>query len=444
MTGFLHGWKPDIEYDVVARVKPKHWREDLMDGRGGAWPLWHPLGVLTGNWSDHWEARKWRGSPVFVAKWLEMILALRGEPMPGEAGADGPIRMIAPDAAPLTYQVVIGSHFVPEATLSNFGHSPEVVEKYRDFTHLLVKYAKLMGVPIDYWEVLNEPSPPKVWEATEGGGYWQEFLTLWDTAYEAIRSADPEAKIVGPSHGGANATVGGMYSIEPFLAHCKEKGQRLDVLAWHELYQNLEPEEQQSVEPDKVHQNIEAIRKLVDSKYAMLDVQEIHIDEWGEGLESTGPGTQVAFFYYMDLAGVSRAAPASYGSFLDGLLIGKPAGVYGDRAPSVMGRGIHRYEYIPSTSYWVWVEYAKQEGGVRLATETDDRCVVTLASRHDETREVRALLARARRDNNAPKGLPPAKVTVDFAGIPISGKAELAILKLGPDNGAMWERNGAT
>ena len=36
LTGFLHGWHPDIEYDVVARLKPKHWREDLMDTRGGA------------------------------------------------------------------------------------------------------------------------------------------------------------------------------------------------------------------------------------------------------------------------------------------------------------------------------------------------------------------------------------------------------------------------
>ena len=235
--------------------------------------------------------------------------------------------------------------------------------------------------------------------------------------------------------------------IVPFLAHCKEQGQRMEVLAVHELSQNYDgiPPGPLTA-PDKMHWNVERLRKLVDSEYPMLGVEEIHLDEWGESPRIVDAGTQIAFFYYMDLAGVHRAAPVSYGRFLDGLLIGKPIGVYGDIAPSVMARQIQRYEYIPRSSYWAWVEYAKQEGGVRLVTETDDRCVVMLASRHDESREMRALLARSKRDIRYKdpvafaKILPPVKVQVDFAGVPISGKAELTILNLGVGNGPLRER----
>lgn len=125
-----------------------------------------------------------------------------------------------------------------------------------------------------------------------------------------------------------------------------------------------------------------------------------------------GSGTQIAYFYYMDLGGIDRAARATYDS------------------PNLLG-GILIDPHTPRAAYWAWAEYAKQEGGVRLVTETNDRCLVALASRHDEEKTVRALVARAKRQtiidppeggigNSQPGAKPPVKVRIDFEGLPIS------------------------
>jgi len=299
----------------------------------------------------------------------------------------------------------------------------EMLPDYYDHIYGLVSYCRAMGAPIDYYEIANEPRIGPHEDPTNSYGTWEEYLGLWDTMYRAIRDAYPEAKIVGPSYESPSAE-----RLRPFLEHCREKGQKLDVLAWHEIHQSYgvhSPDQW----PDIAHKNIMEVRRLVDTEFKGLGIKEYHIDEWGFTVDFTGPGTQIAYFYYFDLAGVHRAAKAHFytQNDLDGILVDRTS---------------------PKTSYWCWVEYAQQEGGLRLVTETDDRYVVALASRDDETKEMRVLLARARRNtewdnpqNQKPIGkkLPPVKVKVDVEGIPISGKAEVTTLTLGPADGALLE-----
>jgi len=279
-----------------------------------------------------------------------------------------------------------------------------------------------MGLPVDYWEVTNEPALPHNTEEDKGGYFkhsYQDFLAYWDTTYDAIRAAYPEAKIAGPSFGGSDAP-----DIEPFLAHCKEKGQRLDVLAWHfpsyvrEKETDYKMPKGVQLDPDRAHRSIEEVRNLVESRYPKLGVKEYHIDEWGAHLALTGPGLQMALFYYMDLAGVDRAAKASW-EILGGILVGPKT---------------------PRTSYWCWVEYAQQDGGLRLVTETNDRGVIALASRHDEERIVRAIVARSKRRTGG-ADLPAVATKVDFEGLGVEGPAEVTILSLGPSNGPLWEED---
>ncbi len=383
-TGFLNHLVPDMELSLIERVKPHHWRADF-------WPFWYPCSV-TVNPAPQWGDM--RDSPEAIGKCLEKILRLREQGM--------------------TFQCVLhhkGRYY------GRWRITADMLDDFYEHIYTLVRYCRVMGAPIDYYEICNEPGVGP-YEGIKGYGFqgtWEEFLAMWDTAYQAIRDAYPEAKIVGPSYG--CVTAGAM---KPFLDHCHKQGQRLDVLSWHEISQKCNARTFH-VEPDKAYKNIMQIRRLVAEQYPDLGIKEIHIDEWGETVEHTGPGTQIAYFYYFDQAGVDRAAKAHWTQDdLDGILV----------SPQT-----------PRTSYWCWAEYAKQEGGLRLVTQTNDRCVVALASRHEAPEEVRVLVARSKRytGEQFTRKLPPCSVRVDVEGIPITGSAEVTILRLGPEDGPLWE-----
>ncbi|MFH0965764.1 MAG: hypothetical protein V2A58_17335 [Planctomycetota bacterium] len=388
-TGFLNCWHPDMDLEMIARLKPRHWRYDL-------WPFWHPVSIVQRGSSGRTQWGDMRDSPEVLGKFLETMLRLREQGM--------------------TWQPVLhhkGRYY------GVFRITADMLNDFYDHITSLVKYCRVMGAPFDYYEIANEPGTGP-YEGVQGYGFrgtWDEFLGMWDTAYRAIRDAYPDAKIVGPSYGTTTAET-----LKPFLDHCREKGQKLDVLSWHEICQKYGCPTFW-VEPDKAQKNIMEIRKLVETNYSDLGIREYHVDEWGETVEHTGPGTQMAYFYYFDLAGVDRAAKSHWTQDdLDGILV----------SPKT-----------PRTSYWCWVEYAKQDGGARLQMETDDRCVVALASRHDETKEVRVLLARSKRHTGEEfaKRLPPVKVRIDVNGIPVEGEAELTTLTLGPGDGPLWEED---
>ena len=387
-TGFLNTWHPDMDFDMIAWVRPKHWRH-------GMWPFWFSH-LITADHEATW--RDFRDSPELLGRYLDTMMRLREDGM--------------------AWQTVL-HHKGPY--YGRYRITADMLDDFYNHMYMLVRYSRSMGLPFDYYEICNEPlAGPYEGLAKGKGGYWHgtwaEFLGMWDTACKAIRDACPEAKVVGPSYSSPTPEM-----LAPFLDHCREKGQRLDVLSWHE---NIQKHDHLAiyVDPHMCHKNIMAMRRLVEEKYADLGIREIHIDEWGSQGKTTGPGVQIAFFYYFDLAGVDRVAKSCMSTDgLSGLLVGT---------------------VTPRTSYWTWAQYARQDGGLRLVTETDDRCVVALASRHDDTRTVRALLARSKRDTELDFGRkrPPVKTTVTFEGLPLQD-AELTIVKLGPYDGPFWQED---
>ena len=377
-TGLLNGYDPAVDFEMIARLKPTHWR-------GGYWPYWYPREVTYEGRGTKWNDL--RDSPVAVAGSLETMLRLR------ERG--------------MTWQPVL-YHQGP--FYKKYRIPRDELDAYRAHMYMLVNHAHQMGAPIDYWEPWNEPAPgPYEGVKTPNGfwrGTWDEYLAVWDAAYDAIREAYPEAKVVGPSYG-----YGVVSDIDAFLSHCKERGQRVDVLSWHENQQGTKLDG--FCHPDRAYENIMRIRGLVEADYADLGIKEYHVDEWGYKVEHTGPGTQIAFFYYFDLAGIDRAAKAIWHGeqLLNGLLVDPKT---------------------PRASYWAWVEYAKQQGGVRLVTETNDRLVVALASRNDRAREVRALVARSNGYSDKKEGFPTKVV---FEDLPMDGAVKVTTLALAPLSG---------
>jgi len=352
-TGLLN-ITPDIDYETIVRLRPTHMR---------------------GPWLFSW------GGSVAMARVLETMIKLRRQ------GA--------------TYQPVL---FSRGPFRGKMRIREDEIDAYRRHIFLMVGYLHEMGAPVDYWEPWNEPRPGP-YEGLSGEYFWQgtwdEFLAVWDAAYDAIREAHPEAKIVGPSY-----AYGIARNIDVFLEHCREKGQILDVLSWHENIQGGKADG--FSHPDRAYENIMRIRGLVEAKYPDLGIEEYHIDEWGYMSKYTGPGTTIAFFHYFDLAGIDRAANTVW------------------RPDDLVLDGLMEDPQTPRTVYWTWVEYARQRGGVRLVTETNDPLVVTLASRNDRRRQVHAIVARS-----IGYGTKPSFATrVEFEDLPMSGQAQVTILTL--------------
>ena len=243
-------------------------------------------------------------------------------------------------------------------------------------------------------------------------GTRQQFFQTFKVAHDAVRAADPQAWVGGsawsnfpfPYLAGYNKpkpfgdAPDGFVSFVDFLRYCQQHGVQLDFLVWHEIY------DRGQARPELIPEHNAAARKIVEEEFADLGIKEYHINEWGT--PTVGPGTQVAFFYYLDQAGIDRAGKAFWGEwYLDGILADATT---------------------PKTAYWAWVAYAEGTG-VRLVTRTDDKRVVALASR-DEQDNVRVLIGRAK---NPAGPQPSVKVEVVLRGLPFAARqAQATVLHL--------------
>ena len=67
LTGFLSQWYPEMDFNMIARLKPRHWRH-------GHWPFWFPRSITVRpkpQWGDL------RDSPEALGRYLETVLRLR-------------------------------------------------------------------------------------------------------------------------------------------------------------------------------------------------------------------------------------------------------------------------------------------------------------------------------------------------------------------------------
>ena len=153
------------------------------------------------------------------------------------------------------------------------------------------------GYGITYWEVGNEV------DIGESGGCPYRFRPADYTVYythtvNAIRRAQPAAKVGGPALAGYDNGIG-----DALIAYCGNGGAPLDFFSWH-VY---------SSDPNSSRSSIRAIRQKL-ARYPVLKDTETIIDEWNidlVGNEPT-PGFQAAFVLEATSGflaeGLSRAA----------------------------------------------------------------------------------------------------------------------------------------
>lgn len=281
----------------------------------------------------------------------------------------------------------------PADTLYDYNPTPEPWEDwgaYENHFYNMVAAFKQRNQPVDYWNVWNEPQMLKY---KEPGLVAEAFKR----GYQSIKSADPAAKVIAPSTIGFSDKV-----MAPFLEYAAKNNLIFDAYNWHEFGR-----------PELLPEHVRTMRALL-ARHPSLGNPPFIIDEFATPEQHLQPGFAVAWFYYLEAAGIELSARACWDVVdkrkwsdcwdgLDGLFL--------------------KDNDTPQPLYWVFDAYSKLTGP-RLATSSSDgKDAVALAAKsgnglsiiagrfHDEknvtgTKTVNIILA------NLPKSSGAIHVTV--------------------------------
>ncbi len=134
--------------------------------------------------------------------------------------------------------------------------------------HYTKGWAKGFELPINYWEIWNEPdNRPNCWTGND-----EDFLQLYATAATALRKEFPAIKIGGPGLGNPGDLTGERFKptafLKEFLTKCKKENLPLDFLSWH-CY---------TADPSELVRRAKGVRVLLDE--AGFKATESHLNEW--------------------------------------------------------------------------------------------------------------------------------------------------------------------
>jgi hypothetical protein len=223
---------------------------------------------------------------------------------------------------------------------------------YRSFVKNLVKKAADEGWSPTYWEILNEPEAGLPYRTGPQVSIENTLLTYLN-AYQAIKEADPHAKVVGPST---------MFTVErlpnrpelldltTFLDFANAHNMRLNALAWHETGpDHLQPFDRL---PDSIANHVDRIRNEL-FRWPNIGKPQIFVNEFGTGRALGVPGWRVAYLAALENAGVDSGNASCWA--LDNV---DPSSC----VLSTVGGLLDKDESTPRASYWVHQAYAGMRG----------------------------------------------------------------------------------
>ena len=249
-----------------------------------------------------------------------------------------------------------------------------------------VRQVEATGRRPDYWEVQNEPD-----QATMPGAYYDaadaarvtptEELAQFDTAYHAIKAADPTAKVVGPSLGTfRSAPFGRELDMATFLAFSAANGLRWDAISWHELSSSGDPTPGEGIAAD-----VSTVRRLL-ANYPTLGSPAIAVTEYGSVYSRLLPGWIVGDMAALESAGVAFASRMCAPTATD------PGGGSECDGPPGTLDGLLLGTGQPTAAYWAYAAYAALHG-VQLDTFSPSPTISILGVR-DPAGAVHLLIGR--------------------------------------------------
>ncbi|HZN13211.1 MAG TPA: fibronectin type III domain-containing protein [Acidimicrobiales bacterium] len=242
--------------------------------------------------------------------------------------------------------------------------------RYVSFVKQLVQQMKNQGRRVDYWDIQNEPLP------TEFSAGPVPTAELWyeqyRVAYEAIKSVDPGAKIVGPSMtqmlwvGDANAPDA--VDVPTFMNYADAHNLRFDAYSWHELgigqagYYDS---------PQRIVDDVQAFRTEV-ARHPNLGTPKVFINEVQPPNGFLVPGQVGGVLAALELSNVDQANSTCH-QYATGPTIGMCD-------TGTLDGMLLDDQTTPRGIYWVRQQYATMTGD-RLATLSSSPSLSVFATR---------------------------------------------------------------
>lgn len=121
---------------------------------------------------------------------------------------------------------------------------PRDWDEFGELVYAAVKHCKERGTPVKYWEVWNEINSGWMVDPP-GWDHLKTYTTLYDICWKAVKRADPEAWVGGPTVASGpwnekdprGPGVWGEKFMRGLLEHCEKTGAPLDFISWHEYFQ---------------------------------------------------------------------------------------------------------------------------------------------------------------------------------------------------------------
>jgi hypothetical protein len=272
-------------------------------------------------------------------------------------------------------------------------------QTYASFVTGVVNSAKSGNWAPAYWDLFNEPDgltasgSTYLSPAARAGATPANVLQLMLVTYQAVKAADPLAKVVGPSLTAYHDTPGEFaepIDMASFLAFAAANHMVLDAISWHEISPYASSGDWfMGATPAHVVDHVARAKHLL-AQYPAVGNPAIFVNEFGPPAAHLLPGWFVGFAASFDATGVAQANRTCWSECLqpslDGLLT---AAVAGGPIVSTEGGPLP----APTSSYWTAAAYASMDGGARLPlTSTASSRLTGLATRADATQTITALL----------------------------------------------------
>jgi hypothetical protein len=258
----------------------------------------------------------------------------------------------------------------------NGGHPPTPWSNWTTYTNWVqttVSDILASGQKVDYWDIFNEPGwknyySPADFQTETPGDLLQQFLVT----YQAIKSLDPSAAIVGPSIGklvfsplSANDPTTHEPDMTTFLHFAADHRLQLAAVAWHDNGQT----------PATLNADAQRVWGLIRSLPA-LGHPQMFLDEYGSKRTQPIPGWDIGYLSMIESAHIGSAVRSCW----DGCQLSTLDGLFTSTGQ-------------PTSEYFVRTAYAKMSGQMTPTSSTSPS-LVAIGSSSPAGRQVRALIGR--------------------------------------------------
>lgn len=255
--------------------------------------------------------------------------------------------------------------------------------RWKSFVASTVATAERQGWAPNYWDVWNEPNGtccPRFSPVDLATASVDKWLETYVVAWQAIKSVDPRAQVIGPSLSALQWAPGSPseFDLDTFLAYSAAHHVVWSAISWHENTNAPSPGDIAS-SVTNVDRHVAMARAVMARHPGTVTGNRIFVNEYDPASTHLLAGWAVGYFHAFEADGVSQANLACWDAGdcttdLDGLLT--PTGQ-------------------PTAVWWAHRAYAQLAGQPQMTVGTNAAWQLDgLATRDDAHHTLRVLLGR--------------------------------------------------